>query len=127
VKQLGLMLLLVVAGGVGTLGRYLIGGWLARRTGATFPWETCLINVTGCLMIGLLAGFADRGGLLSPMHRTVLMIGLLGGFTTFSTFGLELFRLIEQGQWAQAGAYALLTNLGGFLAVWMGFRVSALA
>jgi CrcB protein len=120
----GAWVALALAGATGTLGRYLIGGWLARRIGSSFPWETCLVNVTGCLVIGALAGFTDRGGLLSPTLRIVLMIGLLGGFTTFSTFSLELFRLAEHRQWVQAAAYLAVTNLGGFAAVWAGYRVS---
>jgi CrcB protein len=123
----GAWLALAAAGAVGTLARYVAGGWLAQRIGSTFPWETCLINIAGCLAIGGLAGFLDRGGLVSATQRTVLMIGLLGGFTTFSTFGLELFRLVQDGQWMRAIAYIAVTNAGGFAAVWLGVWIATLA
>jgi len=115
-------LLVAVAGGVGSLLRYTLGGWLARSTGGVFPWETLCINVAGCLAIGSLAALVDRGALLSPATRMALMAGLLGGFTTFSSFALETFRLAEDAQWLRAGFYVLATNTIGLLAVWAGYR-----
>jgi len=115
-------LLVAIAGGVGSLLRYSLGGWLARSTGGVFPWETLCINVVGSLAIGCLAALVDRGALLSPVTRMALMAGLLGGFTTFSSFALETFRLAEDAQWVRAGLYVLATNMIGFLAVWAGYR-----
>jgi len=69
-----------------------------------------------------LAALVDRGALLSPAVRMALMAGLLGGFTTFSSFALETFRLAEDAQWVRAGLYVLATNTIGFLAVWAGYR-----
>ncbi len=120
----GFWIWLALAGAAGTLLRYALGGWLARATGETFPWETCIINVLGCLGIGALAGYLDRGGLLSPAFRMVLMAGLLGGFTTFSSFGLETFRLAAEAQWTRAIAYVAVTNVGGLAAVWAGHRLA---
>ena len=113
---------LAAAGALGTLLRYALGGWIQSATGGTFPWGTCAINVAGCLAIGALAAYADRGGLLLPALRTGLTIGLLGGFTTFSSFGLETFRLVADGDWGRAAGYVALTNLGGLAAVWLGYR-----
>jgi fluoride exporter len=113
---------LALGGAAGTLVRYLLGGWLARVTGGGFPWETCVINGTGCLAIGMVAAYADRGGLLSAALRVSLMAGLLGGFTTFSSFGLESFRLLVDAQWSRAALYILLNNAGGLVAVWAGYR-----
>jgi len=113
---------LALGGAVGTLARYLLGGWLARVTGGGFPWETCMINVIGCLAIGILAAYVDRGGLLSAALRLALMAGLLGGFTTFSSFGLETFRLLGDAEWGRAALYLTLTNVGGLIAVWVGYR-----
>lgn len=115
-------MLLALAGATGTLLRYAVGGWIARATSGGFPWETCAINVVGCAAIGALAAWADHGGFSSPAVRIALMAGLLGGFTTFSSFGLETFRLAEDGQWSLAVAYVGLTNLGGFVAVWAAYR-----
>lgn len=120
-------ILVAAAGAAGTLLRYVLGGWLAKATGGAFPWETLTINVLGCLTIGALAGAADRGALLSPPVRMALMVGFVGGFTTFSTFALEAFRLASGAQWAPAAAYVLLTNLFGFAATWLGYRAALLA
>jgi CrcB protein len=119
-------LLVAVAGGIGTLARYALGGWLARTTGASFPWETLAINVAGSLAIGGLAGALDRGALLSPPLRMSLMAGILGGFTTFSSFALETLRLAGDGQWRSAGLYVALSNAGGLAAAWIG-RATILA
>ena len=114
--------LVALGGGVGTLLRYSLGGWLAKSTGGVFPWETLGINVAGCLGIGILAALVDRGALLSPPLRMALMAGLLGGFTTFSSFALEGFRLAQDSQWLRAGLYILATNVIGLIAVWIGYR-----
>lgn len=116
--------LVAVAGAAGTLLRYALGGWLARVSGGTFPWETLAINVLGCLAIGITAGALDRGALLPPPVRMALMVGLIGGFTTFSTFALEAFRLASGAEWSAAAAYVVLTNLVGFLATWAGYRAA---
>jgi fluoride exporter len=109
-------------GAAGTLCRYALGGWIARATGGTFPWETCAINLLGCLAIGAIAALVDRGFVIPPATRVAIMVGFLGGFTTFSSFGLESFRLLEDAQWGGALAYVLLTNVGGLAAVWAGYR-----
>jgi fluoride exporter len=116
--------LVAVAGAVGTLLRYVMGGVLARATGGVFPWETFVINALGCLAIGVVAGALDKGALIPPHLRMALMVGLIGGFTTFSTFALEAFRLTAANQWAIAGGYVLLTNLVGLVAVWAGYRTA---
>ncbi|MDM7916854.1 MAG: fluoride efflux transporter CrcB [Candidatus Eisenbacteria bacterium] len=117
-------LLVSVAGAAGTLLRWVLGGLLARSTSGTFPWETFLINALGCLAIGIVAGMLDRGALLSPALRMALMVGFLGGFTTFSTFALEAFRLASGAEWIAASAYVVLTNGAGLLAVWLGHQVA---
>ena len=113
------------AGAVGVLLRYVLGGWLARASGGMFPWETLAINVAGCLAIGLLAGALDRGAPLSPSVRMALMVGLLGGFTTFSSFALETLRLIQDAEWLSATAYVLMSNVGGLAAVFLGYGLLA--
>jgi CrcB protein len=112
-----------LAGAAGTLLRYVLGGWLARATGGVFPWETFLINALGCLAIGVAAAFLDKGALLPPPIRMAIMVGLIGGFTTFSTFALEAYRLAAAGQWMAASGYVVLTNVVGFVAVWVGYRI----
>lgn len=114
--------LVALGGAAGTLLRYAAGGWLARATGSVFPWETFIINVAGCLGIGILAAVLDRGALLSPAVRMALMAGFFGGFTTFSSLALETLRLVQDGQLGSAGLYILGTNAAGLAAVWAGYR-----
>ena len=112
------------AGAAGTLLRYGLGGWLARATGGVLPWETFVINTLGCLAIGIVAGLFDKGALLPPSVRMALMVGLIGGFTTFSTFALDAFRLAAVGQWTAAAGYVLLTNVVGFAALLAGYKAA---
>lgn len=113
---------LVGLGGlIGALLRYSLGGALNRiRVGASFPYETLAINVAGCLAIGALAGLAESRGVLGPSTRAFLFIGLLGGFTTFSTFGYETFQLLRDGQVGIALTSVLLQTTLGIGAVWAG-------
>lgn len=115
-------ILWVGAGGfIGSVLRYVAGGYVYRWRGSSvFPLETLLINVAGCLAIGMVAELAEARGVFSGATRTFLMIGLLGGFTTFSAFGYETFELMRDGQLGAAllsiGAQVVL----GVSAVWMG-------
>ena len=103
-----------VGGFLGSAARYQLGGWLNRfAPRALFPYETLVINVSGCLAIGLLAGLSESRGILGPEGRLFLMVGVLGGYTTFSTFGYETVQLLRDGEVA-AGALnvALQVSLG---------------
>ena len=112
-----------VGGLLGTLARYALGGWVQHASGGTFPWGTLIVNVAGCAAIGVLAAYSDRGGMLSPAWRMALQVGVLGGFTTFSGFGLETFRLVSDGDLGRAAAYVGATNLGCLGAVWLAYRL----
>jgi len=118
--------LLVGAGGfLGTVLRYLVGGWVGRlRAGWTFPVETMIINVSGCVVIGLLAGLSETRGIFTGSTRAFLFIGVLGGYTTFSTFGYETFQLLRGGQHLAAASSALLQVGLGLGAVWAGDTVA---
>ena len=118
--------LLVGAGGfIGSIARYLLGGWVQRvLDNPWLPWGTFAINVLGCLIIGVLAGLSDTRQAITPEARLFLMIGILGGFTTFSSFGLETFRLLQDGQWAAAAANAVGSVLVGLVAVWFGYTLT---
>jgi CrcB protein len=114
------LLLVLVGGALGAAARYLTSSWMARRFGAAFPWGTLSVNVAGSFLIGLLATLADEAGVISPDPRAFLVVGVLGGFTTFSSFTLETLRLVEQedrrGALLNVGANLLL----GFAAVTLG-------
>jgi len=119
-------LLLIGAGGfLGSIGRYTLAG-LAQRLcpEAVFPWGTVAVNLLGCLCIGLLAGLADARHLFTPESRAFLFIGVLGGFTTFSTFGLETFFLVRDGDLPAALGSVLVQVLGGLVAVWLGYTLA---
>lgn len=120
-------LLLVGLGGcLGAVGRYLIGGWVLRWAGPqAMPWGTLLVNLSGCLIIGLLAGLATRIPALDGPLRLFLFTGLLGGFTTFSAFGLETVELLRRGDLASAVIYVLASVLLGLLLVAAGLKAAS--
>lgn len=112
-----------VGGALGALARYGVDRLVERRSSAVFPWSTFLINVTGCFAIGcIVAALVDR-------HRTPvwlrlgLVMGLVGGYTTFSTYAQETLDLLEEGRAVVALAYALGSVVAGVVAVFLGIRV----
>ena len=121
-------LLLVGLGGfLGSASRYLLGGLVQRAApDVLFPIGTLAVNVIGCLGIGLLAGLAETRGVFGPEVRVFLMIGVLGGFTTFSTFGYETFQLLRDVQVLPAVANVLLQVGLGLPAVWAGYVLARL-
>jgi CrcB protein len=122
------LLLVGLGGGLGTMGRYALGGLIGRlKSGWSFPLETLIINVVGCLAIGLLAGLAESRGVFTGATRAFLFVGVLGGFTTFSTFGYETFQLLRDAQIAAALLSAGLQLVGGLGAVWVGAVLARLA
>ena len=118
-------LLIALMGALGTLCRYALGRWVLNMTGGTFPWGTFAVNAIGCLLIGVIAGSIEKEALVSPVVRLALIVGFLGGFTTFSSFALEGYSLWHTHDWLAAGGYVLLTNLTGLGAVWAGHRLVA--
>lgn len=124
--QSSLKILLVVLGAaVGATLRYLVGGFIASVTPGSFPWGTLAANLSGCLFMGILWGIAERSGW--PAHyRTFVFVGLLGSYTTFSSFGIETLSLFHAGLAVQAFGYVLMSNIGGLLLVWAGFSAVGL-
>ena len=116
--------LIGLAGLVGTLGRYALSGVIARRFGETFPTGTLLVNVAGCFLAGFLFYLMQERFLVSQTMRTVVMIGLLGGFTTFSSFGLQTFTLLRDGEFWFAAMNIVSSNLLGLLMVWAGYTLA---
>jgi len=115
-----------IAGGgaLGALLRYGAAAGVQRFGGSAFPIGTLAVNLIGCLAIGLLGGFFAGPQLVREELRLGLLIGLLGAFTTFSTFGWETVQLANSGQFTLAAANVLLSNLLGLAAVWAGYHVS---
>lgn len=112
----------VMAGGaLGAAARYLVGLALTGR--GTFPYATLSVNLIGGFAMGLLAALVLRGA-ASETLRLFVGAGILGGFTTFSAFSLETFQMIERGQIAVAGAYALASVIGSVAALALGYAVA---
>ena len=121
-------ILLVGCGGfAGAVLRYLAALWVQQwAQGTRFPVGTLAVNVTGCLVIGLLGGWADHIGAFRAETRLVVFIGGLGGFTTFSSFGYETMALLRDGMAVAALANAGLQLSLGMLAVWAGYTAASL-
>lgn len=123
-----LKILFVGTGGfAGAVCRYLVSD-LAQRLfdNPFFPYGTLTVNVTGCLFIGLLGGLAETRSFFTPEIRALVLIGFLGGFTTYSTFGYEIFNLVRANQLIPALTNLMLHLILGFIAVWFGFAISRL-
>ncbi|PYK11694.1 MAG: fluoride efflux transporter CrcB [Verrucomicrobia bacterium] len=121
-------ILVMVGGALGTGARFWASGFIAEAAGELFPLGTLVVNVTGSFAIGLFAGFTDPGGpfLVSPRVRQFFMIGLCGGYTTFSSFSLQTLDLARDGDWFNAFLNAVLSFVCCIAAVWLG-RILALA
>jgi CrcB protein len=107
---------------LGGVGRYWLSGAVAARWGEAFPLGTLVVNVSGSLVIGVLAAWTEPEGRvwISPATRQFLMLGVLGGYTTFSSFSLQTLNLAREGQWFQAGANSVLSLALCLVAVWLG-------
>lgn len=115
------VILVGLAGLAGTLGRYCLSGLVARRYGETFPWGTLVVNATGCFLTGAIYYLSEERFLISPIFRSMILIGLLGGFTTFSSYGLQTFTLLREGEFGLALLNITLSNLLGLLLIWAGY------
>jgi CrcB protein len=103
------VLYVALFGAMGCLARYFLSGWVYDLIGRTLPYGTLAVNVIGAFLIGLVMEFSLRSAAVSPELRIGLSIGFLGGFTTFSTFSYETFRLLESAQLPEALANVLLS------------------
>ena len=111
-----------LGGAFGSVARYLLSGWVLHHTiDWRFPLGTFLVNVLGCLVIGILAGLAVKDDFFSSEARLFLFTGIIGGFTTFSAFGLETIYLLRRTEFLVAGSYVLLSIAVGLFALWLGF------
>jgi CrcB protein len=119
---MGTYIWVAVGGAIGTLGRYWLSGVVALAIGETFPWGTIVINVTGSFVIGFFATLTGPDGrIFAPTDvRQFVMIGLCGGYTTFSSFSLQTLNLMNDAEWLYAGANIVLSVVACLIAVWIG-------
>lgn len=115
--------LVFIGGGVGSALRYLLSGWVAARfMPSGFPAGTLAVNLAGCLIIGLVSGWWLNHP-VAPQWKLLVVTGLLGGFTTFSAFSIEMLALVQRQAWGEAAAYALISVIAGLGLSWLGFIV----
>lgn len=120
-------LIVGIGGLIGSIARYKLGGAILHHAASwRFPLGTFTVNVVGCFVIGSLAALAEHRHMFGPDTRLFLFTGLLGGFTTFSAFGYEGVFLLRRGEIGVSAAYAGLSVLCGFAAVWLGFKLFSL-
>jgi CrcB protein len=118
------ILLIAIFGAVGTLARYGLQGLIQIRAGGAFPYGTLLINLTGCFLLGLIGQFTLNRMFISPDWRVAITVGFFGGYTTFSSFGWETAKMLEDGEWLRATTYvAASVFVGLFLSV-AGIRLA---
>jgi CrcB protein len=119
-QQLGL----VAAGGaLGAAGRFLVSGWMTRAMGGAFPWGTLAVNLLGSLLAGFLLVWLEGRGSSAPLWRAFLMVGVLGGLTTWSALMVELYLLQRGGGPHWGGIYLGASLVGGLGLLWLGMRI----
>ncbi|HET6569192.1 MAG TPA: fluoride efflux transporter CrcB [Rhodothermales bacterium] len=116
---------IAIGGAMGSVLRYLVSGWVYRVTSETFPWGTLAVNIAGCFVIGFLWALAERV-VFSAGARAFVFTGVLGGFTTFSTFGLETFNLLRDGEAGYGLGNVVGSTVAGIAAVFAGFAACRL-
>ena len=117
------MAYVALGGALGALARYGISGWVYDRLGENFPWGTLVVNLVGCLVLGLVIRWLQVSA-VAPEVRPFLTIGVLGAFTTFSTFSYETVALLQEGQWLRAGLYMGGSVVLGLIAMVAGMALA---
>jgi len=114
------LLIVFVGGGLGAVARYLLQGFVYRYSGTEFPYGTIVVNILGCFTIGLLMSSMEERFLATPSLRLFLTIGILGGFTTFSSFSYETMALLREGNFLAGGMNIVASVVTCLVATWLG-------
>jgi fluoride exporter len=120
------LIVITLGGALGALSRYGLGLWITNKWNQGFPIHTFIINITGAFLLGFLNILFVEKLALSPLWRLGIGVGFLGAFTTFSTFGYEVFTLMESGNYTTAISYTVLSIVFGFLGVALGVGLARL-
>ncbi|HEX4263676.1 MAG TPA: fluoride efflux transporter CrcB [Verrucomicrobiae bacterium] len=121
-----------IGGALGSMARYGIGGLVSEKfaSGSSFPWGTLMVNVTGSFVIGFLGAMTAAEGKMTPQSRIfatqLLITGVCGGYTTFSSFSLQTLNLLRDREWLYAGGNILLSVICCMIAVWLGYLLGSL-
>ena len=123
---MSLYLWITLGSGLGGLARFALSGFVAHHFGETFPWGTLIVNISGSFIIGLFSTLTDSEGRLfvGATSRQFVMTGVLGGFTTFSSFSLQTLSLARDGEWLRAGGNAVGSLVLCLVAVWLGHIIA---
>ncbi|HLZ13741.1 MAG TPA: fluoride efflux transporter CrcB [Candidatus Acidoferrum sp.] len=116
--------LIAFFGAAGTLARYGLQGVVQIRAGGAFPYGTLLVNLTGCFLLGLIGQFTLNRMVISPDWRIAIAVGFFGGYTTFSSFGWETAKMLEEGEWLRASTYVAASVIAGLLFSIAGIRLA---
>lgn len=117
-------ILIGLAGLIGTLLRYWLSGFVERQSGETFPWGTLVVNIVGCLLAGAVFQLTEERSFFDPTVRRVILIGLVAGFTTFSSYSLQTFTLLKDGAIGLATLNLVVSNVLGLFMVWAGYGLA---
>jgi CrcB protein len=121
---------IALGGALGSVGRFWLNGIVSRHFGETFPWGTMFINVTGSFVIGIIGALASPEGRMDSQSRAFavqfLMIGVCGGYTTFSSFSWQTLRLMQDREWLYAGGNVILSVTLCMIAVWLGWMLGSM-
>jgi CrcB protein len=119
-----------IGGAIGSMARYGIGGLVSDKFSGSFPWGTLVVNVTGSFIIGVLGALTAPEGKMNPQSRVfavqLLMTGVCGGYTTFSSFSLQTLNLLRDREWLYAGGNILLSVVLCMIAVWLGYLLGTI-
>jgi len=116
--------IIAVFGAVGAVARYSTSGWFYQKLGESFPYGTLAVNLIGCFVLGAVAQLNQTTELIPPSLRPGVTIGMLGAFTTFSTFGYDTLELLQAGQWRSGLLNIIVSVGGGLIAVWLGIALA---
>ena len=119
------LLWVMIAGGLGSGSRYLVGRWALTALGASFPYGTVIVNLVGCFALGMVAQLS-LAGMMNPEVRTAVAVGFLGGFTTYSSFNQDTIALFSSGAVGAAGLNVAITLIGGLAAGALGLTAGRL-
>ncbi|MGI6606817.1 MAG: fluoride efflux transporter CrcB [Peptococcia bacterium] len=122
--QYALYSVIALGGALGALGRYGLSTWIANRGNDPFPWGTFVVNILGCFLLGLIYVLGTEKLLINPQVRSMITVGFLGAFTTFSTFSLETVNLLRNGEVIMAMLYVFGSITVGLIGVWLGILVA---
>jgi CrcB protein len=114
------IILIGIGSCIGGIGRYLTQLFVQKHFPSSIPFGTLSVNILGCFLIGIIYALSGRGNLLSPEMRLLLVTGFCGGYTTFSSYAYENISLFQDGEFYYAGLYIIMSNLFGFISVYLG-------